>query len=229
MAGINLNRLQNVANGLGDLNASVVYVGGAVAELYVDDPASTDIRPTKDVDCVIELASYRNYGELEELLRRKGFKNDQTSNAPICRWIYKGETVDIMPDDEDIIGFSNIWYHSAMINKEPRTLPDGGIIYVFPVAYYVATKFEAVAGRAGNDLRTSHDFEDIVYILNGCLEFVELCYNEKEYNLKQYLKDKMAQLIVRPNIMEEIECALPFGEYERSEYIYELMVRIAKL
>jgi len=55
----NTEMLQTVANGLGDLIDEVVFVGGAVAELYADDPASSDIRPTQDVDCTIELSSYR--------------------------------------------------------------------------------------------------------------------------------------------------------------------------
>jgi len=228
MAGSNLKRLQKVASGLGDLNECVVYVGGAVAELYVSDPAATDIRPTMDVDCVVELASYKGFNELSELLRKKGFQNDQTPGAPICRWIYQGETVDIMPDDEDIIGFSNKWYHPAIANKESRTLSDGTVIYVFPVTYYVATKFEALAGRGGNDLRTSHDFEDIIYILNSCPDFIERFKNEADEALKQYLKEKMKALIVRPNIMEEIECALPIGEDDRADFIYEIMEEIAR-
>ena len=84
MAGSNLKRLQKVASGLGDLNECVVYVGGAVAELYVSDPAATDIRPTMDVDCVVELASYKGFNELSELLRKKGFQNDQSSGAPFA-------------------------------------------------------------------------------------------------------------------------------------------------
>lgn len=32
----------------------VVFAGGSVAELYAEDPAATDIRPTMDVDCVIK-------------------------------------------------------------------------------------------------------------------------------------------------------------------------------
>lgn len=228
MAGSNLKRLQKVACGLGDLNESVVYVGGAVAELYVSDPAATDIRPTMDVDCVVELASYKKFNELCDLLRKKGFQNDQSPDAPICRWIYQGETVDIMPDDEDVIGFSNKWYHPAIANKESRVLPDDTVIYIFPVTYYVATKFEALAGRGGNDLRTSHDFEDIIYILNSCSDFIEHYKNEKDEALKQYLKEKMKALIARSNIMEEIECALPIGEDDRADYIYEIMNEISQ-
>lgn len=35
----NIKRLQDVADGLEELNEKMVYVGGAVAELYVIDPA----------------------------------------------------------------------------------------------------------------------------------------------------------------------------------------------
>ena len=59
----NVNRIKIIAAGLGDLCRDVVFVGGSVAELYADDPAATDIRPTMDVDCVIELATY---GSLQE-------------------------------------------------------------------------------------------------------------------------------------------------------------------
>jgi len=57
MSSTNIDMLQTVAKGLGELNKVVVFVGGAVAELYVTDPAASEIRPTLDVDCVIELSS----------------------------------------------------------------------------------------------------------------------------------------------------------------------------
>ena len=173
MPGTNITMLQKVANGLGDLNESVVYVGGSVAELYVTDTAATEVRPTMDIDCVVELASYKNFYELEDILREKKFRNDTTSGAPICRWLYDGVTVDIIAKDEKIMGFTNKWYKSGMLNKIEKVLPDGLTIFVFPTEYYVATKLEAVNGRGGSDLRTSHDFEDIIYILNNCPEFVE--------------------------------------------------------
>ena len=65
----NIRRLKVIAEGLGDLLKDVVFVGGAVAELYADDPAATDIRPTMDVDCVIELATYGSLQDFEQLLR----------------------------------------------------------------------------------------------------------------------------------------------------------------
>lgn len=70
--------LQIVAEGLKDLNDCIVYVGGSVAELYANDPAATDIRPTMDIDCVVELTSYLGFNDLNKALQNKGFKHDQT-------------------------------------------------------------------------------------------------------------------------------------------------------
>lgn len=103
----NIEMLTVVANGLGEMKNEVVFVGGSVAELYADDPASSDIRATIDVDCVIEISSRMRYNELEGRLRAKGFCNDITHGAPICRWVYKGVIVDVMPIDENILGFTN--------------------------------------------------------------------------------------------------------------------------
>ncbi len=88
MTSINIIMLQTVANGLGDLRDEMVFVGGAVAELYADNPAASEITPTLDVDCVIEIGSRLQFAKLEENLRTKGFTNDISENAPICRWIY---------------------------------------------------------------------------------------------------------------------------------------------
>lgn len=76
MMSSNIRRLKVIAEGLGVLCKDVMFVGGSVAELYADDPAATDIRPTIDVDCVIELASYASLQDFERLLREHKFVND---------------------------------------------------------------------------------------------------------------------------------------------------------
>jgi len=62
----NIEMLQIIADGLEELKEEVVFVGGAVAELYADDPASSDIRPTLDIDCVIKLNSRLEYAKLNQ-------------------------------------------------------------------------------------------------------------------------------------------------------------------
>jgi hypothetical protein len=76
--------LQTVANGLGELKKDNVFVGGALAELYANVPAASDIRPTLDVDCVIELRTRLQHSRLEENLRTRKFVNDTSKGAPIC-------------------------------------------------------------------------------------------------------------------------------------------------
>ncbi|WMJ74167.1 hypothetical protein RCC89_13470 [Cytophagaceae bacterium ABcell3] len=61
---INREATKKIAKALGELNEKVVYVGGAVVSLYIDDPSADDVRPTKDVDITFEIATS---GELEKL------------------------------------------------------------------------------------------------------------------------------------------------------------------
>ena len=225
----NIDMLQTVADGLEELKDEIVFVGGAVAELYADDPASSDIRPTQDVDCTIELSSYKEHTELEEDLRTKGFANDTSQGAPICRWIYQDIKVDVMPTDENVLGFNNQWYPGGVGNKISKTLPDGTEIFVFPPEYYLASKFEAHNDRGGNDLRQSHDFEDIIYILDNCTSILEDIRNADE-DVKNYLKDECESLLDNAGLSEGIESALPYGsDSDRVEIIEDLILEIASL
>lgn len=218
----NILRLIRIAKGLGDLCEEMVFVGGAVTALYADDAAAPDIRPTTDVDCVTELATYGNYENLENRLRQKGFKNDIESGV-ICRWKYKGETVDIMPDDKSILGFSNPWYIPGY-NKRIliEILPDLKI-YILPVLYFLAAKIEALCSRGGNDWRFSHDFEDIIFVLNNNKDIKKSFDSEENQELRSYISSWAKEALNRNNHREEIECALPYGEEGREEYIFEIL------
>jgi DNA modification methylase len=54
---LNKRVIKTIAEGLAELNQRVVYVGGAIVSLYINDPAADDIRPTKDIDISLEIAS----------------------------------------------------------------------------------------------------------------------------------------------------------------------------
>ncbi|WP_044211738.1 hypothetical protein [Flammeovirga sp. OC4] len=224
----NIEMLQTVAEGLKGLPEEMVFVGGAVAELYASHPELSDIRPTLDVDCVIELQSRIHLAKLEDDLRKIGFANDVSEDAPICRWVYKGIKVDIMPSDPTLLGFSNTWYDEGIENKIVKILPDKTEINVFAPEYYLAAKFEAHNGRGGNDLRQSHDFEDIIYILGNCDELLDRFKNSNE-TVKQYLKEQCINLLSNDSLEEGIESALPYGsEEEEVEIIMELIQNMAK-
>lgn len=229
MPSTNISMLQTVANGLGDLKKDIVFVGGAVAELYASIPDLSDIRPTLDVDCVIELRSKTAHAKLENDLRALGFANDTSKGAPICRWVYQDILVDIMPSDSDVLGFSNRWYEDGIENKISKTLPDGTEIFVFPPEYYLAAKIEAHNGRGGSDLRQSHDLEDIIYILDNCSELLESITDSNE-SVKEYLKEECSKLLGNNGLIEGIESALPYGsEEEATKIIMDLIQNIANI
>ena len=171
---LNRLRLKAVANQLGPLNEQVVYVGGATVSLYVDTAAAMEVRPTDDVDVVIELASYASYSLLDERLRALGFRND-TMSGVICRYrlpgllvdLMENVVVDVMPTKPEILGFSNRWYIEGYERAIPYKLDEQTAIRIFPLAYFLAAKFEALASRGGRDLRVSTDFEDIVFVLDN--------------------------------------------------------------
>lgn len=81
----NIEMLAEIAKGLGPLREKVVFVGGSTVALYLTDPAAPGIRPTEDVDCVIELVTRAEYYKLEEQLRELGFQHAAKDNAPVCR------------------------------------------------------------------------------------------------------------------------------------------------
>ena len=210
MPGSNITMLQIVAKGLGELKTNVVFVGGSVAELYADIPAASDIRTTLDIDCIIKLRSRMAHARLEEKLRTMGFVNDTSMGAPICRWIFHGIKVDIMPTDENILGFSNYWYSEGIENKITKRLSKGTEINVLSPEYYLASKFEAHKNRGGNDLRQSHDFEDIIFIIDNCNDLLEII-KKANHSVRDYLKEECQILLANNNLIEGLESALPYG------------------
>lgn len=160
--------LQKVAAVLAAVPQTVVFTGGATISLYLDDVSAPDIRPTDDVDCVVEITSRTEYYRFSELLRSLGLEESTEAGAPLCRWQYEDITIDVMPCDESVLGFSNRWYTPGMANSIPYQLPNGRVIQIFSVPYLLASKIEAFIGRGNRSFYFSADIEDIVAILDGC-------------------------------------------------------------
>ena len=224
----NNERLQMIAEGMQDLNERLVYVGGALAGSYASDPAALEPRPTTDVDCVVNSANYAEHAAFEEQLRKQHFQNDTESEPPvICRWIYYGELVDVMSYEEKSLSFGNRWYRPGFEHREQYQLPSGKKIYRLPAPYYIATKIDALLSRGGNDWRGAKDFEDIIYVLNYCTDFMTR-FRATETDVQQYLSEQFAQMLQRPNLNEEIECAISADEVERTDMLIQIMSDIAQ-
>jgi hypothetical protein len=200
---VNLANLGIVAEGLAELVDDVAFVGGATIALYVDDPGAADIRVTKDVDCVIDIADYGAFARLETRLRELGFVNVKESDAPICRWRYHGVVVDIMPTDPVILGFANRWYAEAMRYRYKVEVAAGHCIFVLPLKYLLATKLEAFESRGQGDFLASHDLEDVVALLDGATNVADELH-ASQGPLRDYLGTELGRLVKHPNVDEII-------------------------
>ena len=97
-------------------------------------------------------------------------------------------------------------------------------IYIFSVEYYLATKFEALNSRGGFDIRGSHDWEDIVYIMNNCAKLTDVILKCPDFLLVEYLQKQYYRLIENQNIREIIYSALPYhSEEENIDEILQIM------
>jgi len=165
------------------------------------------------------------YYKLEDELRKKGFKNDTSSGAPICRWIFDGIKVDVMPANESIIGFSNQWYNKGLLSIVMKSLPDSNTIAVLSPAYYLASKFEAHYSRGGHDLRQSRDFADIVYVIENCESILEEI-SDSDNEVKVYLAASCGKLLRRDDLKEGIECVQSYSGSVDAEVIIDLINKI---
>jgi len=151
MANPNLQLLTDAAKLLEPILGELVFVGGCATALLISDTAAADVRPTFDVDAIAEITSYAGYTEFSEKLRKLGFQEDKREGAPLCRWRQHTTTLDVMPLDAKILGFSNSWYRPAMDHAEERELEPGLKIRLVAAVYFCASKIEAFAGRGKND------------------------------------------------------------------------------
>jgi len=212
----NLLRIKAVYDALEELQDSVIFVGGATVSLYVQRVAE-EIRPTDDVDVLIELTDYKAYATLEEKLRAKKFVNDIESGV-ICRYKIQGITVDIMPTDDKILGFSNIWYPQGFKTAVKYDLGDDYNINIFRPEYFIATKLEAFKNRGGNDGRTSTDFEDLVYIFNHRRTLWQEMSSADE-DVRSYLQQQFKIMLENQYLEEWISSHLEYTEQRRARYI----------
>lgn len=86
MANPNLELLLGMARAMGPLCEQVVFVGGCATGLLVDDAGLMDMRPTEDVDAIVEVASLGAYHHLAEQLMQRGFTQTMADSTPPFRW-----------------------------------------------------------------------------------------------------------------------------------------------
>jgi hypothetical protein len=199
----NIEILEAAAERLKILAEDMVFVGGCATGLLLTDPAASPVRPTIDVDVLVEVASLVEYHRLSEQLHQLGFAEDTSEDAPICRWKTPDVILDVMPTDPKILGFGNRWFTLAYKASEWRTLPSGKQIRLLPAPYFLATKLEAFENRGGNDYLMSRDMEDIITVLDGRSEIVSEV-QEAGTELKRYLAERCSLLLNERDFLDAL-------------------------
>ena len=207
----NLFILELAVSALGPLLDDMVFLGGCATGLLITDQAAPLIRATKDVDVITEVASLVEYHRLSGRLRGLGFAEDQSEEAPICRWLGHGVILDVMPTQEKVLGFGNQWYQPALENAVETGLPSGRNIRLVTAPYFLITKFAAFEGRGGGDYLMSHDIEDIIALLDGRPTIIEDVSKADEL-VKNAIGHQCSVLTKNERFLEAVPGHLPSDE-----------------
>ncbi len=217
----------HVANRLGSLLDEVVFVGGSAAPFIITDKAASGIRPTVDVDIIIQLSSRKDYYEMEDMLRSIGFIQKPMEDALLCRWEIDGIKVDIMPTKAKITGIANRWFEEAWSNAVRLELNDNLEIKVISASYFVATKLEAFFDRGENSYRDSKDLEDVIAVVDGSPGLLKEVESRSD-ELKNYLASKFSFLLKDDEFQESLPGHLAPDTASQAR-LTELLIKMKKL
>ena len=225
----NLAMLEFIARKLATLKDEFVFVGGCTTALLIDDPVAPDVRTTIDVDCIVDVLSLKDYHRLSEQLRALGFRQS-SEDTVICRWRYEEVILDVMPTDEKILGFSNQWYKSAITYAVSHHISDEVSIKSVTTPYFLATKWEAFNARGNGDYMGSHDFEDIIAVIDGRLTLLDEIASA-QVDVKQYVATVCAQLLQNSQFSACLPGHLNYGAAtsDRTNMVLNRIRRLASM
>jgi predicted nucleotidyltransferase len=196
---INIAVVAEVAEALKDVKDQMVFVGGAVVSLYTDDPAADEIRPTQDIDMALIIVNLSHWEKVQEQLAALGFHPDPFGHA-ICSYKYKDIPVDIISTGEGPIGSTNRWFKIGFDNLWMAKAKEQEL-KILSAPCFLATKFEAFNDR-GSDYRSSHDMEDIIYVLDNRMGIVEEIEKD-DPRIANFIKEQL-QKIISKGMMQEV-------------------------
>ena len=185
----------------------LVLVGGCATELLITDTTVNPVRPTQDVDMIVEVLSLGDYYQLEGQLRSFGFSQTEDDQGVICRWTKSALRLDLMPTDEKILGFSNRWYPLAATTAQ-QILIDELALNLITAPLFIATKLEAFYQRGNADFLSSHDLEDLISVIDGHENIVEEV-NSCPKEARTFLVDEFKKLIADSNFEDALQAHLP--------------------
>lgn len=224
---INIGVVEEVAAALKGFKEQFVFIGGAVVSLYADDVAADEIRPTADIDMTVNLAGYGSWTQMEQQLASLGFFPDPHGHS-ISSYRYKNIPIDIMSAEDGPMGPANKWYKIGFEDLWTIKAIEEEI-NILKAPCYLATKFEAYNDRGQGDYRTSHDFEDIIYVIDNRINIVEEIARTDD-RIKSFLIEETIKIFGSPSFEEILSVHLhPLIATERYPILLEKFNSIREL
>lgn len=199
----NLELLSAMAQALGPLRERLVFVGGCATGLLVTNPAAADVRPTEDVDAIVEVATLAGYHAMHPLLAERGFKQTMEDGTPPFRWYWNRMQLDLVPVDERVLGFANRWYRPGFASAVTTELRPGLSLRHLDAPHFVATKFEAFNDRGARDVYLSHDLEDIVTVIDGRAELTDEL-SAADTSVRSHVIRQVRALLAHPDMQNAL-------------------------
>lgn len=221
--------LRRVAEALGpELRDQVAFVGGCTTGLLLTDSFTREqVRSTDDVDLIISVMTYATLQTFKETLKQHGFKEPSPidEDMPICAMKLGELRVDLMPDNAEVLGFSNRWYQQALESAEPVRLDDELSIRVVTPPLFVATKLEAYKGRGDGDPLSSHDIEDILNLVDGRSGLLDEI-RAADCALQAYIVAELALLLDDEDFAYAVQSQA--GDSDREALLFERLEALAE-
>jgi len=181
--------LRTVAEAMGKLRESVVFLGGTVLPYFLSEELSRYVRPAKDVDFIIDFDRKADLFAFEDALWDRGFK--KASNGAVCLWLLGRIKVDALPGDPETKTFNNQWCGEGMKYAERIDIGGGLHVNAISAPYYLGTKLNAFDKRGYGKFTISKDIFDILLVFAGHRNIETAIQNRTSPAFKAYLHEKL--------------------------------------
>lgn len=219
-------KLEILAQGLGNAKERVVFSGGMLTAFYATDVYAPKHRSMGEIECILNAPTMAEFLNWDRELRQKGFNPTYDPQPPVTEWEYQGITVDIYPSRPEIVRHPNRWFEEGVFHAVKHPLPSGICIRMMSGPYFLASRIESFLHAHSFSLRNNKDFEDIVFLLNNRSELLDEVA-DSFHEVRAYIQGFFYQLLNHKDLREGLYYSLPFqggeSEAERVMYIMEEM------
>ncbi|MFN2323756.1 MAG: nucleotidyl transferase AbiEii/AbiGii toxin family protein [Trueperaceae bacterium] len=184
----------------------IVFVGGAIVTLLLADPGALAPRATRDVDVVVDVATYAAFARFETQLRTAGHNPDR--DGPTGRWLIDGVPVDVTPVDASVLGFTNRWYRPLVDTAQRIEVAEGLWIRVASPPMFLAAKLEAHADRGRGDPYMSRDLTDVITLVDGRPNLGDDIGRLPE-SIREFIQASLEDLVKRSDLLTLVQAHLP--------------------